>query len=205
MFDPVRIVAGVAAPLELANVDTDVIIRIERLTAGDPAQIGHWAFEALRYLPDGTENTDFVLNAASFRNAPILIAGPNFGCGSSREAAVTALQGAGIRCVISASFGDIFYANCFQNGLLPIRLPEASVLVLMETARIPSLFEVDLERCEVRSPDVPALRFEIDAQRRDALLAGLDDIGLTLRDGDVIQAWQIDDRSRRPWIWGVQK
>ena len=202
MFDPVSLVEGAAAPLPLANVDTDVIIRIDRLTTGDPAMIGRYAFEALRYLPDGSENSDFVLNQPGYRGAPILLAGPNFGCGSSREAAVTALLQCGIRAVIASGFGDIFYANCFQDGLLPVRLPEDQMGVLVADAvSVPSSFAVDLIACEVRTPVGGVHPFEIDPRRRDALLAGLNDIGLTLRDSPIIADWQSADRIERPWIW----
>jgi len=203
MFAPVTLVAGTAAPLPLANIDTDVIIRIERITIGNPAELGHWAFEGLRYLPGDVENPDFVLNRARFRHAPILIAGPNFGCGSSREAAVTALLAADIRCVIAQDFGDIFYANCFQNGLLPIRLPENDVLRLMKQAD-GRAFNVDLATQMITPPEGPPLGFNIDVVRRDALLNGLDDIGMTLRDLEAIDIWQQHDRAARPWIWNVE-
>lgn len=204
MFDPLSLVEGVAAPLPLANIDTDVIIRIERLTTGNPAEIGRFAFEALRYLPDGSDNPDFILNRPGYRDAPILLVGPNFGCGSSREPAVTALLRCGIRAVVSHGFGDIFYANCFQNGMLPVRLPEEQVLALMAQAETaPAVFSVDLLACEVRGPGGVVYPFTIDPQRRDALLAGLDDIGLTLRDADAIAHWQADDLIERPWIWEI--
>lgn len=201
MFDAVAVIRGIAAPLPLANIDTDVIIRIERLTIGDPAMIGHWALEALRYLPESSANPDFILNRPGYAGAPILIAGPNFGCGSSREAAATALLAMGFRCVVAAEFGDIFYSNCFQNGLLPVRLGEAEVLALMAEAATPQHFEVDLVAQEIRTPDGAAVAFAIDRQRRENLLVGVDDIGLTLRDGDAISAWQTRDRLARPWVW----
>ena len=122
---PFVTVTGAAAPLMQANIDTDVIIRIERLTEG--ADLGHYALEAMRYLPDGSSNPNCVLNYERFRSAPILLAGRNFGCGSSREGAVTALMAMGVRCVIAPSFGDIFHANCFCNGLLPVELPEGAI------------------------------------------------------------------------------
>ena len=204
MFDPVSVIEGAAAPLPLANIDTDVIIRIERLTQGDPAAIGRYALEALRYLPDGAENPDFVLNRPPYRGSPILLTGPNFGCGSSREAAATALLQTGIRSVVAASFGDIFYANCFQNGLLPVRLSEPQVLALIRESEAGATpFVVDLLSCEVRTPSGSVYSFEIDAQRREAMLAGLDDIGLTLRDVDAIAEWQRDDRTKRTWIWEI--
>ena len=193
---------GQAAPLMIANVDTDVIIRINRMGGGPAGPIGHYAFEALRYLHDGSENPDFVLNQDRYREAPILLAGPNFGCGSSREPAVWALQALGLRCVIAASFGDIFYANCFQNGVLPIRLPEAVVATLAtEVAASDAPMTVDLERQVVAGPSGAEHGFEIDPPRRTALLEGLDDIGLTLKDLPVIEAWQAADTVARPWVW----
>jgi 3-isopropylmalate/(R)-2-methylmalate dehydratase small subunit len=186
----------------LANVDTDVIIRIERLTAGDPAALGRYAFEALRYRADGSEDPDCVLNAPKFRAAPILLAGPNFGCGSSREPAVWALMAMGLRCVIAESFGDIFYANCFQMGLLPIRLEQSVVAQLAAEARERcEPFTVDLVGRMVVAPSGAKHAFEIDEFRRTALLEGLDDIGLTLKHDAEISAWQAADREARPWVW----
>jgi len=205
MFDPVSIIKGVAAPLRMADVDTDVIIRIERLTSGDLGEIGRWAFEAVRYRPDGTEDPDFVLNQAPFRGAPILLAGRNFGCGSSREAAVTSLRALGIRCVIAESFGDIFYANCFQNGLLPIRLAAIEILALMEEAdRRSAPFVVNLVEQRIVTPTGAEFHFEIDPQRREALITGLDDIELTQRENAAIAVWQAQDERARPWIWQVE-
>lgn len=201
-MQPLTIVTGAAAVLPLANVDTDVIIRIERLTQGDQNAIGQYAFEALRYKPDGSENPDFPLNRAHWRDAPILLAGPNFGCGSSREGAVVALAQKGFRVIVAHSFGDIFYSNCFQNGVLPIRLPEQEVLALMalsEAADKP--FTVDLTHQLLIDNAGGEHPFQIDPLRREGLLAGLDDIGLSLRDESVIAAWQLADQSRRPWIW----
>ena len=201
-MQPFTTLIGLAAPLLQANVDTDVIIRIERLTQGDPAKLGEYALEALRTMPDGTENPDFVFNQAKFRGAPILLAGPNFGCGSSREGAVSALLAMGLRCIIAASFGDIFFSNCFQNGMLPIRLPEAAVLQMAAEAQDRfEPFTVDLHRCCVVSPSGTEQAFAIDELRRTALLEGLDDIGLTLKDVAGIAAWQNADRQVRPWVW----
>jgi len=189
-----------AAALLQANIDTDVIIRIERLTGADPAGLGHWAFEALRYRPDGGENPDFVLNQPAHRGAAILIAGPNFGCGSSREGAVTALMGLGLRCIIAQSFGDIFYSNCCQNGVLPVLLAPGEVAALAaQTAD--GDFTVDLAALEIVAPDGTTFAFAIDPLRREALLEGLDDLGLTLKQFDQIRAWQALDRHARPWVW----
>ena len=197
-----RIEQGMAAPLMQANIDTDVIIRIERLTQGDRNRLGPYALEALRYLPDGGEDPSCVLNQPKFRGAPFLLAGPNFGCGSSREGAVTALMQMGLRAVVAESFGDIFYANCFQNGLLPIRLPEATVEALAaEALRDDRPFTIDLVEQVVRTPGGAVVAFEIDPMRRESLLEGLDDVRLTLRHAPDIEAWQARDRRERPWVW----
>lgn len=200
-FQPFTRVSGPAIPLLRPNVDTDVIIRIERMTALPRAQWGRWALEPLRYRADGSEDPDSILNHPPFRGAPILLAGPNFGCGSSREPAVNALQGMGLRCIIAPSFGDIFFANCFQNGLLPIRLPLPEVTRLAEACAGGAPLTVDLDARQVSGPGGLALAFEVDPLRREALLQGLDDIGLTLRDKALITAWQQADRARRPWAW----
>jgi 3-isopropylmalate/(R)-2-methylmalate dehydratase small subunit len=199
---PFITVSGRAAPLMKTNIDTDVIVRIERLTAGSRDKLGLYALEALRYRADGTENPDFVLNQPKYRQAPILIAGKNFGCGSSREGAVWALMAIGLRCVISESFGDIFYGNCFQNGLLPITLPEAIIQGLVEESLVSDdSFAVDLERCTLTTPTGRRIAFSVDALRRESLLSGLDDVGLTLKSDDEIENWQAADRLARPWIW----
>lgn len=200
MAEPFQTFTGVAAVLPMPNVDTDVIIRIERLTEGDPALVGRYAFESLRYRPDGSDDPDFPLNRPAWRGAPILIAGPNFGCGSSREGAVTALAALGVRVVIAESFGDIFYANCFQNGLLPVRLPPAEVEVLANAAETLVPITVDLDR-QMLSAGAHRVAFEIDPMRKESMVTGLDDLGLTLRDLTIIDAWQDADRHARPWIW----
>ena len=193
--------SGPAAPLLRANIDTDVIIRIERLTTLTGAALGPVALETLRYRADGSEDPDFVLNQPAFREAPILLAGANFGCGSSREGAVTALMARGIRCVIAPSFGDIFFNNCFQNGLLPIRMPEAAVMQLAAQAVSGADFMVDLRTKTVRTPEGKVRAFDVDPLRREGLLHGLDDIGLTLKDDALIRQWQRQDRVARPWVW----
>jgi 3-isopropylmalate/(R)-2-methylmalate dehydratase small subunit len=199
-MEPFTTLTGRAAPLLLANLDTDVIIRVERLTATDQSTLGQFAFEALRYRPDGSENPEFVLNQPPFRSAPILLGGPNFGCGSSREGAVTAIQQMGVRCIIAPSFGDIFYSNCFQNGLLAIRLAEADVTALSARLAHDGELTIDLER-QVVMVGNELYRFEIDRNRRESLLEGLDDIGLTLKQLDMIRAFQAADRTSRPWVW----
>lgn len=191
-------VEGVAVPLMQANVDTDAIIRIERLTSGMP--LGDFALEVLRYLPDGTKNPDCILNRKRFSGAPILIAGKNFGCGSSREGAVTALMEMGVRCIIAPSFGDIFFGNCFQNGLLPIVTSEENVEHLARQAEGGELC-VDLESCSIKSAEGKKIKFEIDPLQREALLEGLDELGQTLKWLDEIDKWQQQDRVARPWVW----
>ena len=201
-MDSFTTLTGVAAPLMRANIDTDTIIRIERMTGAAPREMAPWAFEALRFQPDGGPDPDFVLNQPPFRDAPILLAGDNFGCGSSREGAVWALKFSGIRAVIAPSFGDIFANNCFQNGLLPVVLPVAEVEELArECAGGNARVTVDLERQVVVSPHGEEMPFRIDALRREALLKGLDEIGLTLQHADAIAAFQARDAVERPWVW----
>ena len=185
-MQPFTRVVGPAAPFVRPNVDTDVIIRIERIAELKASELGPYAFEALRYNPDGMERPDFVLNQPVFRGAPILIGGANFGCGSSREAAVWALMGSGLRVVIAESFGDIFFANCFQNGLLPIILKAEVVQALAEAAQGGAAFEVDLCAQTIVAPQQQVVPFQIDTQRREALLEGLDEIDRTLkRDAEI--------------------
>ncbi|HYP85475.1 3-isopropylmalate dehydratase small subunit [Variovorax sp.] len=200
-MQPFSTLRGAAAPLALDNVDTDLIIRIERLTSLQRAELGPWAFEALRYRADGSEDPAFVLNQPCWRDAPILVAGRNFGCGSSREGAVWALLARGIRCVMAESFGDIFHANCFQNGVLPIRL-DASDLAVVHAACAPGAqWTVDLQAQAIAAPGGAVLNFEVDPLRRAALLEGLDDIGRTLKLQGAIDAWQAADKVARPWVW----
>ena len=193
---------GAAAPLMLANVDTDCIIRMERLSRLARGELGPWAFEALRYLPDGSENPQFILNQAPWRGASILLAAENFGCGSSRETAVWALWELGVRCVIAPSFGDIFYGNCFQSGMLPVRLPAAEVAALAaEAASGAREITVDLQAQRIVTAAGRAIAFDIDPRRREALLQGLDAIGMTLRYAAEIDAFQARERQRRPWLY----
>lgn len=200
-MQPFTVVSGPAPYIARPNLDTDIIIRIERLTALAKGDLGPYAFEALRTLADGTPAPDFVLNQPRFLGAPILLAAENFGCGSSREAAVWALQAIGIRCVIAPSFGDIFAGNCFQNGVLPIRLPAMQIDALADAASQGAPVVVDLIDCTITSPTGQRLTFAVDPMRRECLLEGLDDIGLTLKDDGLVRAWQEQDRQRRPWIW----
>ena len=196
------VLKGVAAPLMLANVDTDAIIRMERLSRLDRGELGRWAFESLRYLPDGSENPQFLLNQPPWRSATILLAAENFGCGSSRETAVWALWELGVRCVIAPSFGDIFYGNCFQNGLLPVRLPAAEGEAIAAELRSGGReITVDLVEQQGITASGRAIRFEIEPGRRKALLEGLDAIGVTLTYAADIARFQARDRMRRPWLY----
>lgn len=198
---PFTTVSGPAVPLMRANIDTDLIIRIERMTGPAKSELGAYALETLRYRDDGSVDPNCALNRPVFRNAPILLAGDNFGCGSSREAAVWALAGMGVRCVIAQSFGDIFFSNCFQNGILPIQLPESRVYELAALSETGEPMQIDLLRCVIVAQNGNDVEFSVDPQRRDALLNGLDDIALTLRDDTAIRAWQLNDRQSRPWVW----
>ncbi|MCX4163281.1 MULTISPECIES: 3-isopropylmalate dehydratase small subunit [Paraburkholderia] len=199
-MNKVDIVTGAAAPLLRANLDTDTVIRIERLTQQPRHALGQYAFEALRRRADGSEDPDFVLNRQAYRAAPILLTGANFGCGSSREGAVWALFEAGIRCVIAESFGEIFYGNCFQNGMLPVRLDAHRIAELAALSEAGEPVTVSLVDCTISAGSV-RFSFEIDALRRDALMAGLDEITQTFAYRAQIAEWQTADRERRPWIW----
>lgn len=199
---------AVAAPYPFANVDTDRIIRIERCARTPREEMGRWAFEMERFHPDGSERADFVLHRAPFRGAGILVADDNFGCGSSREMAVWAVAGLGIRCVIAPSFGEIFFGNCFQNGVLPIRLPAAVVARFQEelaraAADAPerATLTVDLRGQLIATPWGDPVRFEVEPLRREALLQGLDPIGVTLQRAAAIEAFQARQRASRPWVW----
>src|SRR4029077_15226851 len=214
-------VTGVAAPLMRQNVDTDLVIRIERLVSHNGRQgLGPYCFEQIRFKPDGSENPDCVLNQEPYRNAPIILSADTFGCGSrpapttrsadnsgggsSREGAVWALAGMGVKAVIAPSYGDIFYSNCFQNGILPVALPMAEVQALADEMRASpgnARVTVDLENCTVVSPTGRVIPFQVDARRQHALLAGLDDIAQTMTHKDEIAAWQKSDQSARPWTW----
>jgi len=199
-MEPFTRLVGVAAPLLLPDIDTDVICPAHR-PAGASRDPGDAAFGPLRYRSDGSEAPDFVLNQSRFRGAPILLCGPNFGCGSSREMAVWSLQALGVRCLVAPSFGDIFFANCFQNGVLPVVLPARTVEELAAAAADGSPFAVDLRRREIETPGGGRIAFDVNPLRRAQLLEGLDDIALTLTRRDEIAAFQAADRERRPWIY----
>ena len=196
-------VEGIAAPLHRPNIDTDLIIPSREITSPGREGYGEKLFAPWRYLgPERRENPDFVLNREPFRRAPILVAGENFGCGSSREMAVWALRQFGIRAIVAPSFGAIFRANCLRNGILPVVLPAATVAVLAARAEAGELvLAVDLEKCVVTTPDGAGHGFEVEAREREMMLEGLDDIALTLRREGEIEAFQERDRVARPWIW----
>ena len=188
---------AIAAPMPLKNVDTDYIIRVERCAQTPWDKLGDYAFEMARFLPDGSENPEFVLNQPRYRGARILVCGEFFGTGSSREMAVWAIAGMGIRCLIAPSFGQIFYSNCFQNGLLPVVLPLTDVDLLMKEAESGKQFEIDLEKQLING----RIRFEVTPRRRRMLMEGLDELGFTLTMAPKIDAFEAEDRRRRPWIY----
>ena len=192
---------GVAAPLPIVNVDTDMIIPKQYLKTIKRTGLGKGLFAELRYCEDGSENPEFVLNKPAYRNAKILVAGDNFGCGSSREHAPWALLDFGIRCVISTSFADIFYNNCFKNGILPVAVSPEDIERLFDDAErgANATLTIDLEKQEIYGPDGGTLSFEIDASRKHCLLNGLDDIGLTMEKASAIEAYE-KKLAERPWI-----
>ncbi|HEV7251981.1 MAG TPA: 3-isopropylmalate dehydratase small subunit [Mesorhizobium sp.] len=192
---------GVAAPLAVVNVDTDMIIPKDYLRTILRTGLGKGLFAEMRFREDGSENPDFVLNKLAYRKAQILVAGDNFGCGSSREHAPWALLDFGIRCVISTSFADIFYNNCFKNGILPVTVSPEDLDKLMDDASrgANATLTVDLEAQEIRGPDGGMVKFEIDPFRRHCLLNGLDDIGLTLEKAPAIDAYEAKIAASRPW------
>lgn len=195
-------VTGVAAPMPLVNIDTDMIIPKQFLKTIKRSGLGVNLFDEMRYMDDGSENPDFVLNKPAYRSAEILVTGENFGCGSSREHAPWALKDFGIRCIISTSFADIFFNNCFKNGILPVVLEQEQVDALMaetekgQNARI----TVDLEKQEISSPDGQVFSFNIDPFKKQCLLDGLDDIGLTQEKSKSIESFEAKASIERPWV-----
>lgn len=183
---------GIAAPLDIINVDTDMIIPKQFLKTIQRSGLGKNLFDEMRYTPEGDEIADFVLNQPAYRAAQILVACDNFGCGSSREHAPWALLDFGIRCVIAPSFADIFYNNCFKNGILPIVLPQEDVDKLMDDAKrgANATVSIDLESQTIKGPDGGEISFEVDAFRKQCLLEGLDDIGLTLQKAAAIDDYE---------------
>ena len=194
---------GVAAPMDAINIDTDQIIPKLHLRTIKRTGLGKVVFDDLRFNPDGTEKPGFVLNQEPYRNAEILVAGDNFGCGSSREHAPWALLDFGIRCIISTSFADIFYNNCFKNGILPVavRAEELEALMADASDRENPVLTVDLRAQEITRPNGATLRFRIDDFRRACLLDGLDDIGLTMQKMDRIDAFEAAQREQQPWLY----
>ena len=194
-----------AAPLMRSNIDTDIIIRIDRMVGNSiRGTLGEWCFAAWRYRPDGSEDPAFIFNREPYRHAEILIAGPNFGCGSSREPAVWALQEMGIRAIIGSGFGDIFFNNCFQNGVLPIVLDEPVVDAIaraVEESQGSGKVTVDLAAAVVIDPAGVRHPFRVENRRRTALIEGLDEIGMTLRQEARITEFQRRDRAERSWIY----
>jgi len=193
---------GVAAPLPIRNVDTDMIIPKQFLKTIKRTGLGKSLFYEMRYDQEGNEVADFVLNQPAYRRATILVTGENFGCGSSREHAPWSLLDFGIRCIIAPDFADIFYNNCFQNGILPIKLPQAEVDKLMDDASRGSnaTLTVDLETQEIRGPDGGVIKFDIDPFRKHCLLNGLDAIGLTLEKKQSIESFEATAAAARPWL-----
>ena len=193
---------GIAAPLPQINVDTDMIIPKQFLKTIQRSGLGKNLFDEMRYRDDGSENPDFVLNQPAYRQAEILVAGDNFGCGSSREHAPWALLDFGIRCVIAPSFADIFYNNCFKNGILPIALPQDQVDVLMKDAEkgANARITVDLDTQTVTASDGQSFGFEVDAFKKHCLLNGLDDIGLTMEKTSSISTFESQAATQRPWV-----
>ena len=193
---------GVAAPLAIRNVDTDMIIPKQYLKTIKRTGLGKGLFSEMRYNENGAENPDFVLNKPAYRQAQILVAEDNFGCGSSREHAPWALLDFGIRCVVSTSFADIFYNNCFKNGILPIVVSPEELAKLMDDAErgANATLSVDLEKQEIRGPDGGVIHFDIDPFRKHCLINGLDDIGLSLQKADKITAFEKKEHAAHPWL-----
>ncbi|TCP59915.1 3-isopropylmalate/(R)-2-methylmalate dehydratase small subunit [Rhodovulum bhavnagarense] len=193
---------GIAAPLPLVNVDTDMIIPKQFLKTIKRTGLGVNLFDEMRYDADGNEKPDFVLNRPQYRNAEILIAGDNFGCGSSREHAPWAIKDFGIRCVVAPSFADIFFNNCFKNGILPVVLPQEQVDILMKDAEkgANARMTVDLENQTITTSEGEVIAFDVDPFRKHCLLEGLDDIGLTLEKAAAIDGFESSMAQARPWV-----
>ncbi|MFL5087739.1 MAG: 3-isopropylmalate dehydratase small subunit [Xanthobacteraceae bacterium] len=196
------VLEGVAAPLKMINVDTDMIIPADYLKTLKRTGLAKGLFTRIRRLADGNLDPDFALNKPAYKDAKILVAGDNFGCGSSREHAPWALLDAGIRCVISTQFGDIFYNNSFKNGLLPIKVSKEDLEKLFDDADrgANATLTIDLPNQEIRGPDGGKVKFEIDPHRKHCLLNGLDDIGLTMEKGPKIDRFEADAKAARPWV-----
>ena len=199
------VLKGIAAPMDMMNVDTDMIIPKLHLRTIKRTGLGKVVFDELRFNTDGSEKPDFVLNREPYRRASILVAGDNFGCGSSREHAPWALLDFGIRCIISTSFADIFYNNCFKNGILPVAVGKDDWRLLLNDVADPEnpRLTVDLEARTITRPNGGRIAFEIDSFRRDCLLNGLDDIGLTLQKADKIDAFEAAQKEKQPWLYAA--
>jgi len=193
---------GIAAPMPLVNIDTDMIIPKIFLKSIKRTGFGKNLFDEMRFNRDGSEIEDFVLNKAQYRSAEILVAGDNFGCGSSREHAPWAIADFGIKCVVSTSFADIFFSNCFKNGILPVVLPQEQVDLLMKDAEkgANARMTVDLEAQEITTSDGEVVKFDVDAFKKHCLLEGLDDIGLTLEKKSAVDAFEATASQARPWV-----
>ena len=200
-MDKFTTLTGIAAPMPLVNIDTDMIIPKQFLKTIQRSGLGVNLFDEMRYTLDGKEIADFVLNQPAYRKSEIIVAGDNFGCGSSREHAPWALLDFGIRCVIATSFADIFYNNCFKNGILPVVLPQEAVDHLMDDARkgANARMTVDLENQTVTASDGKSFAFEVDAFKKHCLINGLDDIGLTLEKAAAIDSYEAKVATLRPW------
>ena len=197
---------GVAAPMNMINVDTDMIIPKQFLKTIKRSGLGQHLFDEMRFNRDGSEVENFVLNKPAYRKASILVAGDNFGCGSSREHAPWALLDFGIKCVISTSFADIFYNNCFKNGILPIKVSKEQLDALMDDAErgANATLSVDLENQVIQGPDGGEIKFEIDEFKRHCLLNGLDDVGLTMQVNDKIDNFEDQQKAGQPWLYAAE-
>ncbi len=200
-MQPFTTLTALAAPLPMINVDTDMIIPKQFLRTIKRTGLGKNLFNDMRYDEKGAPKRDFVLNREPYTKAEILVAGVNFGCGSSREHAPWALLDFGIRCVIAPSYADIFYNNCFKNGILPVTLPQDQVDVLMKDAEAGKKIAVDLKAQTVTSAGGKTFKFEIDSFRKHCLLNGLDDIGLTLEKAKAISTYEEKNKKEKPWLW----
>ena len=197
---------GVAVPMNMINIDTDMIIPKQFLKTIKRSGLGQHLFDEMRFNRDGSEVEDFVLNKPAYRKASILVAGDNFGCGSSREHAPWALLDFGIKCVISTSFADIFYNNCFKNGILPIKVSKEQLDALMDDAErgANATLSVDLENQVIQGPDGGEIKFEIDEFKRHCLLNGLDDVGLTMQVNDKIDNFEDQQKAGQPWLYAAE-
>ena len=201
-MDKFTTLTGVAAPMDMINIDTDMVIPKQYLTTIERTGLGKGLFHEMRYNADGSDNPDFILNKPAYKNTSILVTGDNFGCGSSREHAPWALLDYGIKCVISTSFADIFYNNCFKNGILPIRLAREDVEKLLEDAErgANATITIDLENQTITGPDGGEIKFDLDEFKKHCLVNGLDDVGLTMEKEDKITNFEKERTTSQPWL-----